>query len=235
MLEPGFESFVGLFPIPLRHGLTIGELARLFNGHFGLGAALDVVTCDGWRRDQFFDQTGLPWVIPSPNMPTLDTAVVYPGAVLAEGTLLSEGRGTTRPFELIGVPWAREQALAARLNAWDLPGVRFRATRFEPTFQKHASKSCGGVQFHVSDRVSFRPVLSMAALLREFHAQAPDQFSWRPPPYEYEHDRMPIDILAGAAGFREGIERHEDPYALAASWNAGVQAFDHIRRRHFLY
>jgi uncharacterized protein YbbC (DUF1343 family) len=235
MLEPGFESFVGLFPIPLRHGMTIGELARLFNDHFGLGARLEVVACEGWRRDQYFDATGLPWVMPSPNMPTLDTAVVYPGAVLAEGTLLSEGRGTTRPFELIGAPWAREQALAARLNTLDLPGVRFRATRFEPTFQKHASKSCGGVQFHVTDRDAFRPVLSMAAVLREFHAQAPDQFAWRPPPYEYEFDKMPIDILAGSSALREAIERDEDPRAIAASWEDGVTAFGEIRRQFLMY
>lgn len=235
MLEPGFESFVGLFPIPLRHGMTIGELARLFNDHFGLGATLSVAECEGWRREQYYDETGLPWVIPSPNMPTLDTAVVYPGAVLAEGTLLSEGRGTTRPFELIGAPWAREKALADGLNALALPGVRFRATRFEPTFQKHAGTSCGGVQFHVTDRHAFTPVLSMAALLRELHMQAPDQFAWRPPPYEYEHDKMPIDILAGSAAFREAIERHDDPRALAATWEPGVRAFDEVRRRYLIY
>jgi uncharacterized protein YbbC (DUF1343 family) len=235
MLEPGYESFVGLFPIPLRHGMTIGELAGLFNRHFGIGASLEVVPCEGWRREQYLDETGMPWVMPSPNMPTLDTAIVYPGAVLGEGTLLSEGRGTTRPFELIGAPWARESSLASDLNALGLPGVWFRATRFEPTFQKHAGTSCGGVQVHVTNRRLFRPVLATAAVLRAFHAQAPDRFSWRPPPYEYEYEKMPIDILAGSPAFREAIERHEDPRALADSWDAEVRAFDDVRQPFLLY
>jgi uncharacterized protein YbbC (DUF1343 family) len=235
MLEPGFESFVGLFPIPLRHGLTIGELARLFNEHFGLGAHLEVVPMTGWRRADWFDATGLPWVMPSPNMPTLETAVVYPGTVLVEGTLLSEGRGTTRPFELIGAPWADERALAARLEAHRLPGVRFRAVRFEPTFQKHANASCGGVQIHVIDRDAFAPVEATAALLREFHAESPTSFAWRPPPYEYEYEKMPIDILAGSSQFRRQVEAHEDPRAMSASWAPAVAAFEPVRRRFFLY
>jgi uncharacterized protein YbbC (DUF1343 family) len=235
MLAPGYESFVGLFPIPLRHGMTIGELARLFNDHFGLGASLDVVPCTGWRRDQYFDDTGLPWVIPSPNMPTLDTAIVYPGAVLVEGTLLSEGRGTTRPFELIGAPWADERRLAARLNATSLPGVVFRPTRFEPTFQKHAKASCGGIQLHVLDRRAFRPVLTIAAVLREFHSESPADFAWRPPPYEYEHEKMPIDILAGSPAFREAVERHDDPFDVAASWVPEVEAFEGVRKRFLMY
>ena len=234
-LARGFESFVGLFDIPLRHGMTIGELARLFNEHFGLGAALEVVPCAGWRREQYFDGTGLPWVMPSPNMPTLETAVVYPGAVLVEGTLLSEGRGTTRPFELIGAPWAREHAVTSRLEAWRLPGVRFRAVRFEPTFQKLAGENCGGIQIHVLDRAAFRPVLTIAAILREFHLEAPDQYAWRPPPYEYEHDKMPIDILAGSPAFREAIERHDDPRDLAATWAPAEKAFAALRRAFLLY
>ncbi len=235
MLEPGFESFVGLFPIPLRHGLTIGELARLFNEHFGLGATLEIVAMGGWARGAWFDQTGLPWVMPSPNMPTLDTAIVYPGAVLFEGTLLSEGRGTTRPFELVGAPWADERALARRLNAHALPGVHFRAVRFEPTFQKHAQVSCGGVQTHVLDRDAFVPVLTAAAMLREFHVEAPTAFAWRPPPYEYEHEKVPIDILAGSSLLRRQVEAHEDPRAMAAAWAPAVEAFDAVRRTVLMY
>lgn len=235
MLEPGYESFVGLFPIPLRHGLTIGELARLFNDHFGIGAALEVVPLGGWSRDDWFDRTGLPWVIPSPNMPTLDTAIVYPGAVLFEGTLLSEGRGTTRPFELVGAPWADERALAGRLEAHALPGVRFRPVRFEPTFQKHARASCGGVQIHVLDRDAFAPVLTAAAMLREFHAESPAAFAWRPPPYEYEHEKMPIDILAGSPALRRQVEAHEDPRAMAASWMPAVEGFEPVRRTFLMY
>ena len=159
MLEPGYESFVGLFPIPMRHGMTIGELARLFNEAFGIGADLRVERVEGWTRDMYFDQTGLPWVMPSPNMPTLDTAIVYPGAVLFEGTQLSEGRGTTRPFEYLGAPWIDAEHFAEDLNALGLDGVKFRPIVFEPTFQKHARVTCGGCQIHVTDRRTFKPVL----------------------------------------------------------------------------
>ena len=158
-LARGYESFVGQFPIPMRHGLTIGELARLFNDAYGIGSDLEVVPMDGWHRADFFDATGLPWVMPSPNMPTLDTAIVYPGAVIFEGTRLSEGRGTTRPFELIGAPWIDARRLADRMNALTLPGVQFRAVEFQPTFQKYAGQTCGGCQMHVLDRQAFRPVL----------------------------------------------------------------------------
>jgi len=235
MLEPGFESFVGLFPIPLRHGLTIGELARLFNAEFGLGADLDVVPMNGWQRAMYFDDTGLPWVMPSPNMPTLDTAIVYPGAVLFEGTQLSEGRGTTRPFELCGAPWVNAERLAARLNAHRLPGAWFRPTSFEPTFHKFARQTCGGCQLHVTDRTGFRPVLSSVAWLREFFAASPEQFAWRQPPYEYEHEKMPIDILAGSSALRSQIEAQEDPRRVAESWEDGVAQFTRVRAEYLLY
>jgi uncharacterized protein YbbC (DUF1343 family) len=151
-LVHGFESFVGQFPIPMRHGMTIGELARLFNEHFGLGAPLEIVKMEGWERDRYADATDLPWVMPSPNMPTLDTAVVYPGTVLFEGILISEGRGTTRPFELIGAPWINAEDFARRMNALELKGVHFRPAVFEPTFQKHAKHTCGGCQIHGGSR-----------------------------------------------------------------------------------
>jgi uncharacterized protein YbbC (DUF1343 family) len=235
MLEPGFESFVGLFPIPMRHGCTIGELARLFNEQFGIGADLRVVTMDGWSRPMFYDQTGLPWVMPSPNMPTLDTAVVYPGAVLFEGTQLSEGRGTTRPFELLGAPWIDAEAFAAAINGAGLPGARFRPAVFEPTFQKHARATCGGCQTHVLDRARFLPVLTGVALLSCFYKANPERFAWRQPPYEYEHEKMPIDILAGSAGLRQQIEAGVDPFAIADSWTAGVDRFALIRQQYLLY
>src|SRR6476659_9268143 len=157
-LRPGWESFVGQFAIPMRHGMTIGELAKLFNDAFGIGASLDVVPLEGWRRNMYHDETGVPWVIPSPNLPTLDSTIVYPGAVLFEGTRLSEGRGTTRPFELIGAPWIDGDRLADAMNGLGLPGVHFRPAFFEPTFQKHAKETCGGCQIHVLDRQKFRPV-----------------------------------------------------------------------------
>jgi len=162
LLQAGYESFVGLFPIPMRHGMTIGELARLFNERFELGATLEVVKMEGWRREMYADATGLPWVMPSPNMPTLETAVVYPGTVLFEGTMLSEGRGTTRPFELVGAPWIESERFAREMNALGLPGAFFRPAVFEPTFQKHAKQSCGGCQIHVTDRVAFKPVATIS-------------------------------------------------------------------------
>jgi uncharacterized protein YbbC (DUF1343 family) len=235
MLEPGFESFVGLFPIPMRHGMTIGELAVLFNTHFGIGADLHVMQMEGWSRGMYFDQTGLPWVMPSPNMPTLDTAIVYPGAVLFEGTQLSEGRGTTRPFELLGAPWIDAERFSAELNALDLDGVHFRPVIFEPTFHKHAREACGGCQIHVTDRQAFLPVLASAAVMAAFHRANPGRFAWRQPPYEYEHDKMPIDILAGSPSLREHIEGGTGAREIAASWDASVAAFDSVRRACLLY
>jgi uncharacterized protein YbbC (DUF1343 family) len=234
-LVPGFESFVGQFPIPMRHGMTMGELAGLFNEAFGLGAALEVVSMTGWRRDMYADDTGLPWVMPSPNMPTLDTAIVYPGTVLFEGTMLSEGRGTTRPFELVGAPWIDAERFARDMNAMDLPGVRFRPAVFEPTFQKHAKQPCGGCQIHVLDRAAFRPVLTGVALVEQFHRTNPEQFAWRPPPYEYEHDRLPIDILAGSDRLRRQIEAGMPAREIAAEWAADEQAFRATREPFLLY
>ena len=235
MLLGGYESFVGMFPIPMRHGMTIGELARLFNEHFGIGADLEVVALDGWRRDMYGDQTGLPWIIPSPNMPTLDTALVYPGGVLFEGTQLSEGRGTTKPFEILGAPWIDAEPFAARLNAMAIDGAWFRPIVFEPTFHKHAHQACGGCQIHVTDRTRFRPVLAGVAVMGECRRSAPDRFAWRQPPYEYVHDRMPIDILAGSDGLRRAIEADIPAREIAAEWAAPTGEFDRVRRQYLLY
>ena len=235
MLEPGFESFVGMFPIPMRHGMTMGELARLFNEAFDIGADLEVVPLAGWQREMYWDRTGLPWVMPSPNMPTLDTAIVYPGAVLFEGTELSEGRGTTRPFELLGAPWIDAETFAARLSATGIEGAFFRPVVFEPTFHKHAGQACGGCQIHVTDRARFRPVLASVAAMGEFHRAAPDRFAWRQPPYEYVRDRMPIDILAGSARLREAIEADVPAREIAAEWSGGVEAFATVREQFLLY
>ena len=192
-LRHGFESFVGLFPIPMRHGLTMGEIAMLFNDAFGLGAELDVVRMEGWRRGMYADAAGTPWVMPSPNMPTLDSAVAYPGTVLFEGTMLSEGRGTTRPFELVGAPWIDAERFAREMNALQLPGAIFRPAVFEPTFQKHAKKACGGCQIHVTDREAFRPVMTGVALIAMFRRLDDTRFAWRQPPYEYEKEKLPFD------------------------------------------
>jgi uncharacterized protein YbbC (DUF1343 family) len=234
-LEAGYESFVGQFRMPMRHGMTVAELARLFNEHHGIGAELEIVAMEGWSREMYFDATDLPWVMPSPNMPTLDTAIVYPGTVLLEGTMLSEGRGTTRPFELLGAPWLDGEALAARLNRVGLPGVHFRPVSFEPTFQKHARVACGGCQIHVTDREDFEPVKAGVSFIRECFGSAPDQFKWRDPPYEYEHDKMPIDILAGSPQLREQIEQQVPIDDIAASWLPGVREFAELRKPYLLY
>ncbi len=235
LLQRRWTSFVGQFPIPLRHGMTIGELARLFNDQFGVGAALDVIPLEGWRRSMYHDETGLPWIIPSPNLPTLDSAIVYPGAVLFEGTMLSEGRGTTRPFELVGAPWIDGERLADAMNARGLPGVHFRAAFFEPTFQKHARESCGGCQIHVLDRRAFEPVRAAVELIAEFRREDPARFAWREPPYEYEHDKQPIDILYGSDRLRGTVDSGGDVPALVASWRADEDAFRETRARFLLY
>ena len=235
MLVPGFESFVGLYAIPMRHGMTIGELARLFNDHFGIGADLEVITMDGWTRDMYHDDARAPWVMPSPNMPTLDTAIVYPGTVLFEGNNVSEGRGTTRPFELVGAPWVADERFADALNARALPGVYFRPTVFEPTFHKHAKTTCGGCQIHVTDRRTFQPVLAGILLTEAFRAAAPEQFVWKQPPYEYEYTLLPFDILCGTSDTRAQIEAGVKAEAIARSWEPSVAAFEQVRTRFLLY
>ena len=235
MLVRGFESFVGQYPIPMRHGMTIGELAQLLNGEFGIGAKLEVIKMDGWTRDMYFDATGLPWVMPSPNMPTLDTAIVYPGTVLFEGTNVSEGRGTTRPFEITGAPWPIAGRFAEQMNAIGLAGVFFRPAVFEPTFQKHAKTACAGCQMHVLDRRVFKPVEAGVALIAAYRAADPTQFAWRQPPYEYEHTKMPIDILAGSSELREQIDAGTSARDIARSWTASADAFRKIRARFLLY
>jgi uncharacterized protein YbbC (DUF1343 family) len=235
MLVHGFESFVGLYPIPMRHGMTIGELARFFNEHVGIGADVEVVAMDGWRREMYHDTSGAPWVMPSPNIPTVDSAIVYPGTVLFEGTNVSEGRGTTRPFELLGAPEVAAEHFAASLNAEKLPGVFFRPAVFEPTFHKHAKESCGGCQIHVRDRRAFRPVLTGVALLAAFRTALGDRFKWRDPPYEYEPAKMPIDILAGSSALREQIDGGVPPLEIARTWDGDVSDFLKIRDRFLLY
>ncbi len=235
VLKSGFESFVGLHPLPLRHGLTLGEVALWLRGVRGIDCELDVVPCAGWRRDAWWDETGLPWVLPSPNLPTLDSCTVYPGMVLVEGTNLSEGRGTTRPFELFGAPYLDAHQLTEALNAFELAGIRFRPCTFEPTFQKHAGQVCRGAQMHVTDRLALRSVEATVAVLAEVRRQAPDDFAWIPPPYEYEHEKMPIDILWGGDGLRLGIEAGASAAEIMARTHAEAALFEADARAHLLY
>lgn len=206
MLEAGYESFVGLFSLPIRHGLTIGEVAQyLCYRHFPR-VDLEVVQLENWKRSMQFGATGLPWAMPSPNMPTLDTAQVYPGGCLLEGTNISEGRGTTRPFETFGAPFLSAWDLCEALNTIELPGAYFRPFIYEPTFHKFAGSMCEGAFLHVTDRSIFEPVITYVAVIQEIVRQAPDEFAWRSPPYEYETQRMPIDILFGNSWMRAEIE-----------------------------
>jgi uncharacterized protein YbbC (DUF1343 family) len=235
VLDPKFRSFVGLHPLPVRHGMTVGELALLFRAELGLDVDLRVVRMRGWRREMAFEETGLPWVQPSPNMPTVDTAFVYPGGCLVEGTNLSEGRGTTRPFELVGAPWLDPWKLARDLERERLPGAAFRPTFFTPTFHKHAGKACGGVQVHVTDRRRFPAFLTYLLLIHHARRQSPRAFAWREPPYEYETVKRPFDILCGTDEIRCSIEAGSSPRRLSPGWRRGLAAFGRRRALHLLY
>ncbi len=235
LLDPEYSSFVGLYPIPMRHGMTTGELALMFNSEFGIHCELTVVEMENWRRDYWHDQTGLPWVPPSPNLPTLDSAIVYPGSVLVEGTRLSEGRGTTRPFELIGAPFINSRGYAERLNALKLPGVWFRPAHFEPTFQKWAATMCGGVQIHVTDRDAFEPYLTGIATISTARTLYPDFFQWQDPPYEYEWEKRPIEILCGNGDIPQMIQKGTPLNQIRQSWQEDAASFSRRRKPYLLY
>src|SRR5436190_1066334 len=198
-------------------------------------ADIDVVPMDGWKRSMYFDDTGLPWVLPSPNIPTLDSAIVYPGGVLFEGTLLSEGRGTTRPFEIIGAPWIDGDRFAAEMNRRKLPGVCFRPVFFEPTFHKQAGRTCGGCQVHVTDRSTYRSMRVAVDMLEEFRKEAPGQAIWRDPPYEYETVKPPIDILYGSDRLRRAIDAGDSAASIVADWPKDEAAFRELRQKYLLY
>ena len=235
VLEKGFESFVGQFELPTRHGMTAGELARMFREHWGINCELEVVTLDGWSRELWFDETDAQWVMPSPNIPTLDSATVFPGTVHLEGTQVSEGRGTTRPFELVGAPYIEATVLARRLESIGLGGVRFRPTNFLPTFQKHVGVTCGGVQIHVTDRREFRPVLTGVAVVKACFDLYGDEFRWKEPPYEYVFDQNPFDVISGTDGLRKSFERGDSLEDLERSWQEGLKGFEANRSKFLLY
>jgi uncharacterized protein YbbC (DUF1343 family) len=235
LLHPDYRSFVGLYPIPMRHGMTVGELARFLNAEFKIDCDLTVVEMEGWRRDHWYDQTGLPWVMPSPNLPTLDSATVYPGTVLIEGTMISEGRGTTRPFELIGAPFINSRVFAEKLNALKLPGVQFRSVSFQPTFQKWMGEMCGGVQIHVLDRDQFEPYLTGVAIISTAVSLYPEAFQWRQPPYEYECEKLPIEILCGGKSIPYMIQNGAAIDQIRQSWEDDIAAFKKQREQYLLY
>jgi uncharacterized protein YbbC (DUF1343 family) len=230
-----FHSFVGMYPIPMRHGLTVGELAQLFNKEFGIGCDLEVVKMEGWQREMFYEATELPWVLPSPNMPTIDTAVVYPGAVMVEGTLLSEGRGTTKPFEVIGAPYINPYEVIQELKKEPLPGVIYRPLHFQPTFHKFAGELCGGLQLHVTDRLAFKPVITSIAILSAIHRLYPEKFAWKEPPYEYVFNKLPFDVINGSATICEQIQSAIPIAKIEEGWQSGLEEFAALRKAYLLY
>jgi uncharacterized protein YbbC (DUF1343 family) len=235
VLDPAFASFVGQFPIATRHGMTFCELGRLFNEAFGIGSELECVMMEGWSRTLWYDETDSPWVLPSPNMPTLDAATVFPGSVHLEGTQMSEGRGTTKPFELVGAPYIDADRFAQALNGLGLPGVYFRSCVFLPTFQKHGGQACGGVQIHVTNRETFQPALSGIAVVKTAFDMYGDEFKWKTPPYEYEYDKNPFDVIAGTSKVREAIERGDSLESISESWQAPLAEFSRLRGDFLLY
>ncbi len=209
ILDPTYASFVGLHPLPIRHAMTLGELARHFRDLYYPSVTLTVVDVQGWDRKDRFRQTGLPWAMPSPNMPTPETALVYPGGCLLEGTQLSEGRGTTRPFEIFGAPYLSRVELERELNALRLPGVVFRGIEFQPTFHKFSGEVCSGCFVHVADEDAFRPVQTYADIIWTCARLSAGKFEWRQPPYEYEYEKMPMDLLWGSPALRTAVDRGE--------------------------
>jgi uncharacterized protein YbbC (DUF1343 family) len=226
MVEEGFESFVSQLPVPIRHGLTLGEIALLLQRERYPQLELTVVPCRGWRRRDWLDATGLPWVPPSPNMPSLETATLYPGLCLVEATTLSEGRGTTRPFHQVGAPWIDAEKLVSRLRDLDLPGIAFRTARFRPQFGKHSDEICAGVELFVADRERLAPVALGLHLVRIIHDLHPGNFSWRSDPYEFVIDVPALDLLTGSAAAREAIDGGLDFEPLFESWRKSLLDFE---------
>ena len=225
-VESGFSSFVSRLPTPVRHGLTLGELALLLQRERYSSLELTVVSCRGWQRSSWWDATGLPWVPPSPNMPSLETAALYPGLCLVEATTLSEGRGTTRPFHLVGAPGLDPETLTAELRSLAPPGAAFRAARFRPGFGKHSGAVCGGVEIHVINRAALQPVALGLLLLQAVRRVDPERFAWRAEPYEFVGEVPAIDLLTGSPAAREAIDRGAPLGPLLTSWQASVAGFE---------
>ena len=234
-LKPEYASFVGMYPIPMRHGLTIGELALLFNDHFGIGCELSVISMAGWKRDMLYYDTGLPWIPPSPNLPTPTSALVYPGQVLWEGTNISEGRGTPQPFEILGAPFIDTARLEARIPRDKLAGIYLRPLAFEPVSDKWEKKLCRGFQLHIIDSTIYRPYRTTLSLLQAVVSVYPDAFEWRSAPYEYEFEKLPFDLITGDPSVRKAVEDLDPLEDLEQSWAEGLKCFDEIRRPYLLY
>jgi len=235
-LDESFKSFVGQRPLPVRHGMTIAEIGLYIKHEYYPSLDFEILPMSGWARKDWFDETGLPWVMPSPNMPIPDTAIVYPGMCLLEGTNLSEGRGTTRPFEIFGAPYIKPDALVKRLNEYKLPGVIFRPLFFQPTFQKHAGKLCGGAQMHITGREKFKPFKTGVAVIMTALNLYPEDFKWKQPPYEYETKKMPIDILSGTDRLRKDMESGKSLNSMEEWWKEECAQFNKdVRKKYLIY
>ncbi|MBA4392638.1 MAG: DUF1343 domain-containing protein [Desulfobacca sp.] len=234
-LQPDLTSFVGVYPLPMRHGLTMGELAQLFNQEMDIGADLRVIPLEGWSRSWYYDQIASPWILPSPNMPALSTALTYPGQVLWEGTNISEGRGTTRPFEIFGAPFITPSRVITYLKDIPLPGVKLIELAFRPTFQKWQGQECRGFFLWVHDRRAFKPYWTSLTLLQAIGTLYPEHFQWKDPPYEYETERWPIDLLIGDQELRQALEAGEPIRELEASWQDELNDFIGLREKYLIY
>jgi uncharacterized protein YbbC (DUF1343 family) len=235
ILDLDYRSFVGRYAVPMRHGLTMGEFARFISGEYGVPCDLEVVAMEGWRRECYFPEIGIPWVFPSPNMPTWETALLYPGMVLLEGTNISEGRGTALPFQLFGAPFLDQKRFLQCVDARSLAGAVLRPVCFEPVFDKHRGQTCKGFQIHVTGRTRFRPYRIGLALLRAFCLLHPETFRWLAPPYEYEWKKLPADILLGSGPLREKIEKGVQIAELESEWASGLAAYGEKRGAYLLY
>ena len=241
-LIPEFASFVGRYPIPMRHGLTMGELASYINTHHGIGCDLTVIHMSGWKRSMFYKDTRLPWVLPSPNLPTAESALVYPGQVILEGTNISEGRGTTKPFEYIGAPYFDTDALISHMNLTcpkgrtaQVPGALLRPISFEPTFGKWMGTACRGFQIHVTDPSAYRSYETAVRLLDAVISVHGDSFRWKEPPYEYEYEKLPIDLIFGDDKVRKRLESHENIDDIIHDFEKDAAAFREMSEPHKLY
>lgn len=235
ILDPAFRSFVGRYPVPMRHGFTPGEFARFVCAEAKVDCDMEVIPMRDWRRSRLFDSLGLHWVYPSPNMPTWETALVYPGMVLLEGTNISEGRGTTMPFQLFGAPFLDQKQFLLELKGARLEGVTLRPVSYEPAFDKYKGQACFGFQLHITDKNRFRPYRMGLALLQAFRRTHPDRFSWLDPPYEYEWKKLPIDILIGSDAVRRRVEQNEDLDLIESEWEQKLQSFRQKREHCLLY
>jgi uncharacterized protein YbbC (DUF1343 family) len=235
VLEPEYVSFVGLYPIPVRHGLTIGELCTLVNDELDLGADIKVVKMTGWTRDLYFNDTGLFWTMPTPNMPSFSTALVYPGMCLLEGTNISEGRGTIKPFELFGAPWIDPFTFIKAINKKKIPGVQFRPTFFIPTFNKYKNRLCGGAQIYVLNERRFDPFSAGLEIIQTIKRLYPEKFKWRRPPYEHETQKLPFEILTGNAWIKQYLDKNHSVASISREWQMDLYRFKRKRRKYLLY